>query len=574
MRQKILYILIFFFLANNPLAGYSNPNTIEYYENLLDLSRKEYVAGNYAKSLEYLIEVKVFAEINNHVDLQMHALNNMGIVYMDLLDYEEAIKCYMDAYKIAIDGHYKEEELSALNNISHLYSMTNELNKATEYVERAYEGAIQLKDSLRAGRYVTNLASFANQMGNLIQAEKYLDIAMAMLERQTGDSSLLVTTKLVKVENLYLKKEYTKAEQLAIETLNEGYKIKNDELTIENLLLLSKIYQQKNQISKAINAAKECFNFNPKLPNLIDIYEQLSELFRISNFLSLALNYQDSVMMMKDSLAKITDMSRVANNQIRFDLINSEKELAENRAKQKSERKLFIFAVACVIVLILILLWIFRIRSIKNKQYKIITELELDKEKNKKLLLEQQLKEQKTLALLTQEQLNNEKLLLRQQLHEQEVLSSLEQERLNNEIDLKNRQLISKILYQSERNELVKEIINTLSSIPSYDENRILYSVIQQLKLQLKETSDWDSFLTYFEQINPSFVSSLKKYHPDLTINEIRLLSYMYLNLDTKEISKLLNITPNYCRKKKQRISKKIKVPTSDMYDYIINIVS
>ena len=564
---KILLLISFIYINE------SHGNSLAYYQDILEQSRKEYISGNYAKSLEYLIEVKAFAETNNHVDLQMHALNNMGVVYMDLLDYEEAIKCYMDAYKIAIKGPYKEEEMSALNNISHLYSITNDLDKAKEYLEKAYEGAIQLKDSLRAGRYATNLGSFANQMGNLGQAEKYLDIAMFMLEGQTGDSSLLIITKLAKVENLYLKKEYNKAEQLAIESLDEVYKIKNDELTIENLLLLSKINQQKNHILRSINYAKECFDYNPKLPVLIDIYQQLSELFRMNNSLALALEYQDSAMMMKDSLAKITDMSRVANNQIRFDLINSEKELAENRSKQKSERKFFIFATTFVIILILILLWIFRIRSIKNKQYKIISELELDKEKNNKLLLEQQLKEQEALALLAQEQLNNEKLLLRQQLNEQEVLSSHEQERLNNEIDLRNRQLMTKILFQSERNELIKEIVDTLSGIPDYGENKILYSVIQQLKLQVKESSDWDSFLTYFEQINPSFVSSLKKRHPDLTINEVRLLSYMYLNLDTKEISKLLNITPNYCRKKKQRISKKINIPTSDIYDYIINLV-
>lgn len=572
MRCFTIYnILLIFSLIVYFNESYGN--SLAYYQDILERSGKEYTAGNYAKSLEYLIEVKTFAEVSNHIELQMHALNNMGIVYTGILDYEKAIECYLEAYQIAIKEQDKRLEMAILSNISELYSINNEPYKAKEYVEKAYEGAIQIKDSLRAGRYATNLASFANQTGDLIQAEKYIDIAMSMLEGQTGDSSLLIITKLVEVENLYLKKEYNKAEQLAMEVLDEVYKIKNDELTIENLLLLSKINQQKNHIPKSINYAKECFGYNPNLPVLIEIYQQLSSLFRINNSLALALEYQDSVMIIKDSLAKITDMSRVANNQIRFDLINSEKELAENRTKQKSERKFFISATSFVIILILVLLWIFRIRSIKNKQYKIISELELDKEKNNKLLLEQQLREQEALTLLAQEQLNNEQLLLRQQLHEQEVLSSLEQERLNNEIDLRNRQLMIKILFQSERNELIKEIVNTLSSIPDYDENKILCSVIQQLKLQLKESSDWNSFLTYFEQINPSFLSSLKKYHPELTVNEIRLLSYVYLNLDTKEISKLLNITPNYCRKKKQRISKKINISTSDIYDYIINFV-
>ncbi len=567
MRRFILLLLIIY----SHIAVYGD--ALSQYKDLFDKSKKEFDNQNYVKSLEYLLEAKSIAETNNWLNMRMHALNNMALVYTEIPDYEKAMECYLEAYQITIKEPSKEEEICILNNISHLYSINKDFDKAKEYVRKAYEGAIQLQDSLRAGRYATNLGSFANQTGDLEQAEKYLNIAMIMLKDQTGDSSLLLITKLVKVENLYLKKEYQMAEKLALVVLEQTSEIQDNDLKIECLLRLSKIYQQKKEFQKAIKAAKEALTSNPKLPATIEIYQQLSDLYRDIDVPYLALQYQDSVMTKRDSLIEIKDRAQLMNNQIKFDLINSEKELAENKAKQKTERLLFIFIIAFIIVFVLILIWVFRIQSTKNKQMKIITGLELEKEKNEKLLLEQQLKEQETLTLLSQEQLNNEKLLLKQQLHEQEVLSLLEQERLNDEIDAKNRQLTSKILFQSSRNELIEEIIHNLTEIPNQSENPVLRSVIRKLKAQIKESTDWNSFLTYFEQINPSFLSSLKAKHPDLTANEIRLLSYMYLNLDTKEISKLLNITPNYCRKKRQRLSKKMKIPTSSMYNYLINIV-
>ena len=140
------------------------------------------------------------------------------------------------------------------------------------------------------------------------------------------------------------------------------------------------------------------------------------------------------------------------------------------------------------------------------------------------------------------------------------------------EIDAKNKQLASKILFQSNRNELIKDIIAMLMEIPNQSEIPKLQSVIEKLKVQHRKRINWNSFLSYFEQINPDFLSALKERHPNLTANEIRLLSYIYLNFDIKEIAKLFNITPEYCRKKKYRLSQKMNVPTSEMYQYLVSV--
>ena len=168
MKTKIFYILFLFFFIVIPLTGYgNNTNTKDYYQNLLDLARKEYLDRNYVKALEYLSEVNLFAKNNNRIDLQLKALNNLGIVYTDMLDYPKAIDCFSEGYTLAIKENEKVSEMKFLNNIGAVYQADNKVLKANEYTERAYKLALQQKDSIMIAFYEVNLALLANRMGNV-----------------------------------------------------------------------------------------------------------------------------------------------------------------------------------------------------------------------------------------------------------------------------------------------------------------------------------------------------------------------------------------------------------------------
>ena len=259
-------------------------------------------------------------------------------------------------------------------------------------------------------------------------------------------------------------------------------------------------------------------------------------------------------MIVKDSLVKINEMDRIVNNQIRVDLLNSDKKLIENQLKQQTDRRFFVFLIVTIFVLACVIIWILRIGSVRNKQEKEISEnkrriaeLELDKEKNRQKLLEQQLKEQETMSLL-------------------------EEERLNNEIETKNRQLTAKVLFQSNRNKLIDDILGVFLKTPELMENPSIQSLCHQLKMERQESIN-NGFLVYFEQLNPAFLLALKEKHPDLTPNDIRMLSYVYLNLSTKEIANLLNIVPDSLKKKKQRLAGKLGIDTTELYNYLTSIV-
>ena len=86
----------------------------------------------------------------------------------------------------------------------------------------------------------------------------------------------------------------------------------------------------------------------------------------------------------------------------------------------------------------------------------------------------------------------------------------------------------------------------------------------------LNDNEEWKHFSTYFEQRNDAFINALKEQYPELSAQDIRFLSLVYLNLSTKEIALLLNITPEYCKKKKQLIAKKMGLENSKaLYSFL-----
>ncbi|MCB0427487.1 MAG: hypothetical protein KDD16_09310, partial [Mangrovimonas sp.] len=64
-----------------------------------------------------------------------------------------------------------------------------------------------------------------------------------------------------------------------------------------------------------------------------------------------------------------------------------------------------------------------------------------------------------------------------------------------------------------------------------------------------------------------------KNNHPDLTSNDLRLCAYLRLNLTSKEIAPLLNISPKSVEVKRYRLRKKMNLPHEDsLTDYILGL--
>ncbi|MDA3942912.1 MAG: helix-turn-helix transcriptional regulator [Bacteroidetes bacterium] len=94
----------------------------------------------------------------------------------------------------------------------------------------------------------------------------------------------------------------------------------------------------------------------------------------------------------------------------------------------------------------------------------------------------------------------------------------------------------------------------------------------QILQSDLKKP-DLLPFFSNFEKLYPDFRQSLQKIIPDITANELKLCALLRLNLSSKEVSQILNITPASVNKARYRIRKKIGLDSKeDLFVYLSNI--
>jgi len=544
--KSLIYIFFLLFLPFQAFAITPKDCEKMIIEGVEAMNKKDFT-----KSLQILTKTRKIAQDNKWYREEFLATNNIGANYYMRLDYGEALNNYLDAYKIAVAHLDEKSEMTVLNNIAILYSRDNKIDKAKEYFSKAYELAGKVNNNTSKGLYAINLTIVYNEKGDYKTAKKYIDEALKL----TLNSPYHLLAKSTEMETLVNLEKHYEATRIANELLPKLTGVEYSEYKTQVLYNLSVIAEHKNDLPKSFHylelAEKSNLNYDFKE----NLFERFSKLYQKANNIDRAVAYKDSIMAVKDSVNRIKNGQLFENSKIKFELQNSQKDLAESQGKLTTQRSYFIKGILLAIFIIAIIFWALRNSILKNKQQKIIEQnnaeiakLELEKEKKNKEILENQLKEKEVSALL-------------------------EEEKYKNEIEAKNRKLTTKALQLSTKIELIDDLINTLSRESDDLNNVDISSIIKQFKILQKQTHEEESFLVHFEEVNQGFLSRLKRLHPDLNSNDIRFLSYVYMNLSVKEISTIFNITPEACRKRKERITKKISDDENlDLYTYITSI--
>jgi len=478
----------------------------------------------HTQSLELLSIVQSLAKDNNWHKEHFLAVNNIGANYYRMSDYGEALKYYLEAYDIAISHLDTKEEMVVLNNIGILFYQEDNMQAAEAHFLKAYHLAKKHQDNFKTGLYAVNLGLALNKSNRLDEAAKYLETAIDKLQ---NNHNVLLQAEYATGENYFLKKEFTRAETYLLQLLPKLNKLEFLEQKTAALLMLSKIEGQRGDFQSAVNYASRARNPNNGLEGQIDINEQLAKLYFQNNNYERGWQHKDSVIYFKDSLFRVKSNAIFESSRVKLEIVNYQKELRESHQKFLAERRFYYALLGGALLLLLLLLWIWRSNIVKLKQKKIIADRN---QKIKMLELEQ-------------------------------------------ELENRNRKLAVKALNMSSRNEILGEIITNLKNHPGIAAKPELLKYVSQLNKHIKTDSQWDDFFMHFEEANSGFLSNLKSKHPVLHANDVRFLSYVYMNLSIKEMATLLNITTDACRKRKERISKKIGLhETAELYDYLCKL--
>ncbi|WP_299124872.1 triple tyrosine motif-containing protein [uncultured Winogradskyella sp.] len=157
-----------------------------------------------------------------------------------------------------------------------------------------------------------------------------------------------------------------------------------------------------------------------------------------------------------------------------------------------------------------------------------------------------------------------------EQFQNQRQIMEIKNYNLQLDIENKNRELGTATMNLVKRNELLNNIKEELSRTKSIDG---IKGVIKLVNSNLNDTSDWKLFEEAFNNVDKDFMKKIKTLHPSITPNDLRLCAYLRLNLSSKEIAPLLNISHKSVEVKRYRLRKKMGLNhDQSLSNYIIDL--
>jgi len=171
-------------------------------------------------------------------------------------------------------------------------------------------------------------------------------------------------------------------------------------------------------------------------------------------------------------------------------------------------------------------------------------------------------------SILKEKQRQKEKFKEREFLLKEETLIAekemalLRNEKLNVEMIHKEKELANSTMYIIQKNNILNKIITDLKNLTTITEDEHLKSrinsSIKRINKELDNEKQWQVFDTYVEQVHEELFLKLKEKFPELSPRELKLCAYLRMNISSKEIATLMNISTRGVEISRYRIRKKL----------------
>lgn len=480
------------------------------------------VHKDYRQSSALLFKARSEAEAAADYDQLFWVYTNLGINQAELLNYADALQHFTKAYQIATEHLDERRVLSIRNNIAGLYMMNHEQNKALAEYTKIYTDIKGSSDSVFTGGCALNIATLLTDKHQYAQARPYIEQAELLLGSYAENRAALVT---LRTDYLLGTGNTEGAYRLVADAQTKYPALQHnaDILYLRARTALMRALANEAVAQGRLALAQPGIDLSMKRA----IFELLSQAYSMQQCYEQALACKDSVVAVSDALSNLTGQKLYEARQIQFDIWQKQQEIDNYKKRHALEMALL------VVVLIAsgALVWALVVKTKNARQQRKLAHMELEHEQVQREALQQKLANEQA-----------------------------EQEQSRRTIEQRSRELMSKAMQAANRNDSLRELLHTLETDSGLDLDKRpeLKRTLAALRHQLDSTVEWKDFTTYFEQTNGQFLQQLKHLHPTLTANELRYLSLVYINLSSKEIALLLNITPEYCKKKKQQVARKM----------------
>jgi DNA-binding CsgD family transcriptional regulator len=243
---------------------------------------------------------------------------------------------------------------------------------------------------------------------------------------------------------------------------------------------------------------------------------------------------------------------------------NAQRQISDRAAELKFEilppwyTSVYAF-VAYVLLLIIFLIIIRQIIRYKVRK----TEKRLEQQKQAELTRQQEIFEHERLLA------EKEAMRLRNEILQAEL------EAKNAALDAKNRELAQIAMQIAHKNEFVTRLRKSFAQLVEFltPENKIrAQEILKTIDQEMKFDDEWDRFRLHFDEVHGNLLRRLKESFPALTPYDLKLCAYIRLNLSSKDIARILNVTPRAIEISRWRLRKKLGIDSeTNLVEFFMN---
>jgi len=461
-----------------------------------------------------------------HDDPGMAKANNLlGYIYLYWDNYQSSLDAFLSAERLSQGKEGEETRVVALHGLARNYAYLKDIDKALAYNRKGIALA-------RKNDWKSKVNGFANTASNIFNELKQYDSSLFYLnlylelsrELQDLRSEVFALNNIG--EHYLLIKDYT----LAMHYLDQAEKAN---ATLGDFQARAAVLGNKALIFKGRGEYEKAIDFFGQ-SNRIALEKGLKR-FAMDNFKSIAEVYEEM------------GEPEKALRSLRKYIDTREELFGEERQRGISELA----------------------RSYEQSEQKRQEELLLQRQRNERTLLYLSLAVTLLAIITIFLMINGYRLKLK--LHQQRSLE------MSEAMDRKNRELTSALMFSGRIREGMARLGD---AIRHYERGRAgmadVDSALEPLKGLVDDTQgfgdEWENMLRHFNEIHPGFFIRLQERGPELTPHDLKHCAYIRMNLSTKEIGRMLNISERSVQTARYRIKKKLNlVQDTDLISFLQN---
>lgn len=468
--------------------------------------------GNTEKAVDYYFKSLRIFEDRNDIHLIASSYTRLGMVYTHHGHTSEARKFFFKALQLQRTSGNKAGLAETYNNLGDMYRQVNMSDSAEYFYKQSLNLNRTLTNALMEGINLRNLGEVALLRNDLGAARAYLTQSLSILKDSRQEEYVV---------SLYnsLGTFYTKT---------------------GNQALAYEQYKLAHQIAGRINDATGLKDASLGLANSLE---------KLGNFRD-AIKYYKLYTAQKDSFEGLRRSRQFAEIQSAYELDKNRTEntLQNERIKALEKSKRLNLFIRWGLFIVFALLFTIGLMTFNRLRSKIKDEKD---------------KQEVDMAVHQAQQA-----LMKADLQTKEM----ETKHLEGELKFKTNNLVNLALQIGQKNDFLADIrknIKHLRTLNEADKDKAINEVLLKLTQQTRSTKEHERLQLEIEKNNKEFFQKLSDICPGITENEKQLAALLRINLSSKEIASLNNVSIKAVEMSRYRLRKKLQLDNNDfLSDY------